>query len=151
MLDSDLGALYEVPTKALNQAVRAQPRTVSRRFRVCQNGTPPPAIRLHPGRRDDAIGGFAQFSHAVRMSIFIIRAFIRLREIIATNKDIAARVEKLERSRDLTASVIEVLVEDIDRLAREVKDIKALPPTTNGALDSLSAAIDQLIRHQTRL
>jgi hypothetical protein len=41
---------------------------------------------------------------------------------------IAARVEKLERSHGRTASVIEVLVEDIDRLAREVKDIKALPP-----------------------
>ena len=42
--------------------------------------------------------------------------------------DIAARVEKLERGHNRTVSVIEVLVEDIDRLAREVKDIKALPP-----------------------
>ncbi len=34
------------------------------------------------------------------------------------------------RRNDRTASVIEVLVEDIDRLAREVKDMKALPPVT---------------------
>ena len=40
------------------------------------------------------------------------------------------RVEKLERGHDRTASVIEVLVEDIDRLAREVEDMKALPPVT---------------------
>jgi len=65
---------------------------------------------------------------AVQMSIFIIRAFIRLREIVAHNKDIAARVEKLERGHDRTSSVLEVLVEDIDRLAREVKAMKALPP-----------------------
>ena len=33
-------------------------------------------------------------------------------------------------AHDRTASVIEVLAEDIDRLAREVKDMKALTPAT---------------------
>ncbi len=65
---------------------------------------------------------------AVQTSIFIIRAFIRLREIVAHNKDIAARVEKLERGHERTSSVIEILVEDIDRMAREVKSMQALPP-----------------------
>ena len=36
-------------------------------------------------------------------------------------------MEKLENRHGRTASVIEVLVEDIERLAPEVKDIKALP------------------------
>lgn len=40
----------------------------------------------------------------------------------------AARVEKLERGHARTASVIEVLVEDIDRLAHEVKEMKEMPP-----------------------
>jgi hypothetical protein len=66
---------------------------------------------------------------AIHMSIAIIRAFIRMRQIIESNKDIA-RVEKLERGHDRTSSVIEILVEDIDRLAHEVKDMKALPPVT---------------------
>ena len=39
-------------------------------------------------------------------------------------------MEKLERGHDRTASVIQVLVEDIDRLAREVKDMKTLPRVT---------------------
>lgn len=65
------------------------------------------------------------------MNIAILLAFIHMRELMASNKDIAARVEKLERGHDRTASVIEVLVDDdIDRLAREVKDMKALPPVT---------------------
>ena len=67
------------------------------------------------------------------MSILVVDAFVRMRELMASNKDIAARVEKLEHGHDRTASVIEVLVEDIDRLAREVKDMKALPPTPNAA------------------
>jgi hypothetical protein len=59
---------------------------------------------------------------AVQMSIGIIRAFVRMRELMASNKDIAARVDKLERGHERTASVIEILVEAIYRLAHEVKD-----------------------------
>lgn len=64
---------------------------------------------------------------AVQMSIAIIRTFVLMREMIATHKDIATRVEKLERSHDRTASVIEILVDDIDRLAHDVKRMKNLP------------------------
>jgi hypothetical protein len=67
---------------------------------------------------------------AVQMSIAIIRAFVRMRQLIENNRDIAVRVEKLERGHERTASVIEILVEDIDRLAHEVKDMKALPLVT---------------------
>ena len=65
---------------------------------------------------------------AVQMSILIVRAFVRKREIILTNKDIASRVEELERRHDRTASVIEVLVEDIDRLGRKVEQFKGPSP-----------------------
>ena len=65
---------------------------------------------------------------ATEMSIAVIRAFVRLRELIATNKDIATRVEKLERNHDRTASVIEVLVEDIDRLGRKLHPLKEPSP-----------------------
>jgi hypothetical protein len=51
-----------------------------------------------------------------------------MREVMAHHKDLATRIDKLERGHDRTASVIEVLVEDIDRLAGEVKQMKALPP-----------------------
>ena len=67
---------------------------------------------------------------AVQMNIVIMRAFVKLREVVAHHKDIAARMEKLERGHARTASVIEVLVEDIDRLALDVKQMKALPPLT---------------------
>jgi hypothetical protein len=64
---------------------------------------------------------------AVQANIFVARAFIRMREIIAGNKDLTARVEKLERGHDNAASVIEVLVEDIDRLSDDVEQMKAIP------------------------
>jgi hypothetical protein len=40
----------------------------------------------------------------------------------------------LEHSHDRSASVIEILVEDIDRLAHEVQEMKALPPVTASVL-----------------
>ena len=64
---------------------------------------------------------------AVAMSIAIVRTFVRMRELMESSREIATRVEKLERGHARTASVIEVLVDDIDRLAREGKDMKAVP------------------------
>jgi hypothetical protein len=144
MLDGDLAQLYEVPTSALNQAVK----------RNRERFPPDFLFELAPeeaaGMRSQSVTaskrnlrysplafteqGVAMLSsvlrseRAVQMSIVIVRTFVRMRELMAANKDIAARVEKLERGHNRTASVIEVLVDDIDRLAREVKDMKALPP-----------------------
>jgi hypothetical protein len=39
---------------------------------------------------------------AVQMSIAIVRTFVRMRELMVANKDIAARVEKLERGHHRT-------------------------------------------------
>ena len=64
---------------------------------------------------------------AIQVNIMIFRAFVRMRKLIAADKDIAFRVKKLEQSQDRASSVIEVLVEDIDRLAKDVGKMKALP------------------------
>jgi phage regulator Rha-like protein len=146
MLDADLAALYGVETKQLNRAVK---RNLSRfpeefMFRLteeerlrCQFGT---SNTGRGGRRNSPhaftehgvvmLSSVLNSERAVQMNIVIVKAFVRMRELIASNKDIAARVEKLERGHDRTASVIEVLVEDIDRLAHELKEMKALPPVT---------------------
>jgi hypothetical protein len=50
----------------------------------------------------------------------IMRTFVRLREMIAANKDLAARMEKLERGQQRIGSIIEVLVNEIEHM-------KALP------------------------
>jgi hypothetical protein len=65
---------------------------------------------------------------AIAMSIAVIRAFVRLRELMAAHKDIAARVEKLERGQKQAASVIEILAQDIDRLGQKVERITSPSP-----------------------
>ena len=55
---------------------------------------------------------------AVQMNILIIRAFVRLREMLATHKELAVRIEKLETSQQRHSSVINILAEEIRNLRR---------------------------------
>jgi ORF6N domain len=138
MLDADLAVLYGVSTSAVNLAVR---RNVERfpedsAFHLSQEElanwrsqivTSNPAAKMALRRPPYAFTqeGVAMLSsvlrseRAVRMNILIMRAFVRLREMIAANKDLAARIEKLEASQQQTASIIEVLVDDIEGIARK--------------------------------
>jgi hypothetical protein len=50
------------------------------------------------------------------MNILIMRAFVQIRELLATNKELAARVEKLEAGQKQHESIIEILAEEIDQL-----------------------------------
>ncbi len=148
MLDSDLARLYEVPTKAFNQAVRRNVERFPEDFAFqlskselehwrSQIVTSNPSAKMGLRRRPFAFTqeGVAMLSsvlrsdRAVQMSIAIVRTFVRMRELMESSHEIAVRLEKLERCHDRTASVIEILVDDLDRLAREVKDMKAVPPT----------------------
>jgi hypothetical protein len=67
-------------------------------------------------------------NRAIQMSIAVIHAFVRLRELMASHKDIAARVEKLEWGPECSASVIEFLAEDIDRLGQKIDNITSPLP-----------------------
>jgi phage regulator Rha-like protein len=146
ILDADLAALYGVSTKRLNEAVKRKlnrfPGTFMFRLTIEEKDS----LRSQFATSNLGRGGrrylpFAFTEHgvvmlssvlnsqrAIQMSILVVNAFVRMRELIAANKDLAARIDRLERGHDRTASVIEVLVEDIDRLAVEVKQMKALPP-----------------------
>jgi hypothetical protein len=55
---------------------------------------------------------------AVQMNIKIVRAFIKLRDLLATNRDLAARLDKLEAAQRKHPSVITILAEEIDLLKR---------------------------------
>ena len=56
---------------------------------------------------------------AVQMNILIVRAFIRMRELLASHQDLAIRVERIEAAQKEHASVIGILAEEIDDMKRE--------------------------------
>ncbi len=146
ILDTDLAVLYQVATGTLNQAVRRNADRFPEDFMFQLSieeteGLRSQIVISNPGRGGRRYLPYAFTEHgvvmlssvlksprAVRMNIFIARAFVRLRELVAGNKDLATRIETLERGHDRAALVIEILAEDIDRLASEVKLVKAGPP-----------------------
>jgi ORF6N domain len=113
MLDSDLAALYEVETKALNQAVK---RNVFRfpadfMFRLTRAEASSLSLRSQSvtskgGRRYLPYvfteHGVAMLSsvlssrRAIEVNIGIVRTFVRLREFLATQTELARRIEQLE-------------------------------------------------------
>ena len=116
ILDSDLAALYGVTVSVFNQAVKRNMKRFPADFAFQLTREEHETLRSQiviskPERR----GGrqylpFAFTEHgavmaasilnspkAVEMSVEVVRAFIRLRQILASNRHLAARVDDLER------------------------------------------------------
>ena len=53
---------------------------------------------------------------AIQMNIRIIRVFMKMRELLASNKEIAERVEKLEINSKRHVEVLIILIKDIQTL-----------------------------------
>lgn len=116
MLDKDLAELYNVSTKVLNQAVKRNKVRfpIDFMFRLSDDEIDQlNRLQFVTGsqkHRDPRFKPYAFTEHgvamlssvlksreAVEMNVAIIRAFIKLREILATNKDLAVRMAELER------------------------------------------------------
>jgi hypothetical protein len=116
MLDRDLAELYRVETKNLNKAVKRNSARFPADFMFqlsaeedaalkFQSGTSKPVGR--GGRRYlpnafteqgvAMLSGVLNSDRAIEVNIAIMRAFVKLREIMATHKDLARKMEEIER------------------------------------------------------
>jgi len=127
MLDRDLAQLYGVETRALNQAVR---RNIDRfpedfMFRLTReeimrisqfviSSVHPRVKTLKFSKNVMAFTehGVAMLSsvlnspRAVQVNIQIMRTFAKLREIISLNKDLARRLDELEKKYDVQFKIV---------------------------------------------
>ena len=53
---------------------------------------------------------------AVRMSVFVVRAFVRLRELLASNRQLAAKINELEDHLDSHDDALRQIVDAIRKL-----------------------------------
>jgi hypothetical protein len=64
---------------------------------------------------------------AVQMNILIMRAFVKMRELLATHKALAAKIEKLEAGHRDHAIAITLVAKDVQTLGKKVmKEFKKL-------------------------
>jgi hypothetical protein len=93
IIASDLAGIYGVETKALNQAVRRNRRRFPADFvfRLTRSE----AVTLQRSRSQTVTS-----PRAIRMSVFVVRAFLRLREWASKQSQLAARLAQLENRVD---------------------------------------------------
>jgi aromatic ring-opening dioxygenase LigB subunit len=139
ILDSDLAALYGVPVKRLNEQVKRNLDRFPDDFAFSlteeeyealrsQSATPKAGRgehRKYPPRVFTEHGALMAASvlnsrKAVELSIFVVRAFVRLRQILASNRQLAAKLNELERK-------IAAHDKSIGALCQAVRGLMAVP------------------------
>jgi ORF6N domain len=58
---------------------------------------------------------------AIQMNIIIIRAFVKLREVLATHKDLARKIDQLSATQKDHAALFTIVIKDIESLAKGVR------------------------------
>ena len=114
MIDADLAELYGVPTKRLNEQVKRNPArfpddfmfqlTEAEKQEVVANcdhlnklkfsKTLPFAFTEHGAIQAANVLNSPQ---AAEVGVYVVRAFVRLRELLASNKELAQRLDELEQ------------------------------------------------------
>ena len=140
MLDADLAELFGATTKALNQAVKRNPERFPRDFRFpltdaekqevvtnCDHlarlkfsRTLPYAFTEHGAIM---AANVLNTTRAIETSVYVVRAFVKLRELLSTHKELAGKLAELERKVGSHDTAIQSLVTAIRRLMEP-------PPTT---------------------
>jgi len=121
LLDSDLAELYGVPTKRFNEQVRRNLERFPADFMFQLSEEEFSALRSHFATSNEKPGGrggrrylpFAFTEHgaimaatilnsprATEVSVYVVRAFVRLREVLASNVELAKRLDDLERTTE---------------------------------------------------
>ena len=143
MLDRDLADLYDVPTGALNQAVRRNRdrfpddfmfRLTSAEFAELNLSQTVIGSEKHrdPRLRPYAFTeqGVAMLSsvlrskRAITVNIEIMRAFVKLRQLLASNTEFARRLDELESKYDKQFKIVFVAIRHL--MAKPVKDRKEI-------------------------
>ncbi len=123
MLDKDLAVLYGVTVGALNQAVRRNAERFPEDFAFQLTAEELENLKSQNvissswgGRRHSPyafteqgvamLSGVLHSKRAVQVNVEIMRAFVRLRQILASHVDLARRLAELERRYDAQFRVV---------------------------------------------
>ena len=131
LLDRDLAALYGVETRVLNQAVRRnldrfpgdfmfpltreEVRNISQ-IVICSTLKHARNVFAFTEQGVAMLSSVLNSPRAVQVNIEIMRAFVRLREMTATNRELAQKLEELEQRISSHDEKIQAIFEAIRQL-----------------------------------
>ncbi|MDP8202316.1 MAG: ORF6N domain-containing protein [Candidatus Tenebribacter burtonii] len=140
MLDSDLAELYGVETKRLTEQVKRNPerfpkdfmyQLTNKEFTILKSQF---ATSSWGGRRyppyaftEQGIAMLSSVLHskrAINVNIAIMRAFVKLRKLLLTNKELNSKLQEIESKYDkqfrIVFEVLQQLVETPDKPRKEI-------------------------------
>src|SRR5580698_3480830 len=141
ILDVDIARLYGVSVKRLNEQVKRNQERFPSDFMFQLTDRENGALRSQIATSKKSRGGrrytpYAFTEHgaimaatvlnserAVQMSVFVVRAFVQLREMLATNRRLAGKINELEKRMDGTDDALV----DLFQAIRELMRIKRSP------------------------
>ena len=129
MLDFDLATLYEVETRALNQAIKRniirfppdfmfrltnkEYNTIKDEIDLLNQGMSSQTVMTYPGKRPKSampyafteqgvamLSGVINSDKAIQMNISIMRAFVQVRKIIYQQNDFIGQLEEIKKHLD---------------------------------------------------
>ncbi len=140
MLDAELAELYQVSTGTFNQAIKRNFSRFPKDFRFQLTATEAENLRSqivissHGGRRYRPyvfteqgvamLSSILKSGRAVQVNIAIMRAFVKLREIIATHKELADKIQELEQKFQRHDGHFETIFQAL----KEILEPRAVPP-----------------------
>lgn len=134
MLDSDLAELYGVTTKRLNEQVKRNKHRFPADFTFQLTPEETKSLRSQTATSNRGRGGrryrpYAFTEHgaimvasalnthrAIEVSIYVVRAFVKLREMLSTQKELARKLAQLEKRIEAHDEEITALFEAIRQL-----------------------------------
>jgi phage regulator Rha-like protein len=134
ILDSDLAELYGVTVKQLNQQIKRNRERFPTDFMFQLTAKENQILRSqivtsskkHGGRRyppyafteHGAIMAATVLNskQAIEMSVFVVRAFVRMREMLAKNRQLAAKINELDQRLETHDTAIQDIIEAIKEL-----------------------------------
>lgn len=144
MLDSDLAAVYGVVTKALNQAVKRNhdkfPADFAFQLTMDEAAVLRSQIVTSKGRGGRRSLPFVFTEHgaimaatvlnspqAVHMSVFVVRAFVKMRAVLSDSRELARKLAALEKELKERLDVHEAAIVSILQRVMDIIDSPALP------------------------
>jgi hypothetical protein len=134
ILDTDLAELYGVSVKRLNEQVKRNPKRFPPDFLFTLTAPEYDNLRSQTATSSSSHGGRRYLPHAftehgaimaasvlnsrraIEMSIFVVRAFVQMRQTMATNQQIVSKLAELEARLDSHDGELQELVEAIHEL-----------------------------------
>ena len=145
MLDADLAAVYGVETGALNRAVKRNRNRFPDDFAFQLTRQELTNLRCQIGISSSAYGGRRYLPYvftehgaimaanvlnsqrAVQMSVFVVRAFLKMRAALSDNRQLARKLAALENELKERLDVHEAAIVTILQRVMDIIDPPALP------------------------